>query len=232
MSALLEIIQQLFAALIRQWPELIGTFYGVLLGGLATLGTVRWLRAEERRIREEQDKAFLSVLVEHVNREISKNRDTLHRLVEACAQSPVARLELWDWAATIAGSFASQAHDDLYRTGLQRYLQTPFAEKIQAANGIVFDIRNYVRQARAQHIFNATYREDGEALNASLFAEVRERLPKVEAALEEADRMVEPANLPWTETGEPRLPPSKARRRRFFRRGLRRLAGLRKSTTR
>lgn len=199
MDVLLHVMRALYGALIRQWPDLIGTFYGVLLGGLATLGIVRWQVGEERRAREEHDKEFLSVLVEHVNREVSKNLRILRDLIAALERSEHARLDVWDWAVTIVGSFASQAHDDLYRTGLQRYLPTVQEEEIRTANSIVFDVRNRVRQARAEHIFNANYRSDHQALNDALFTEVREMLPGAELALRQADRMVDPGALPWNE---------------------------------
>lgn len=225
MSILLEILRALYGTLIQQWPDLIGTFYGVLLGGLATLGIVRWQIGEERRTREEHDRAFLSVLVEHVNREISKNLRILRDLTGALARTEHARLDVWDWAVTIVGSFSSQAHDDLYRTGLQRYLPAALEEHIRSANTIVFDVRNRVRQARAEHIFNANYLEEHEELNDALFSEVRRILPEAEASLEEADRAVDPANLPWVETEAPATP----RRLGFLRRALdgvrRRIAG-------
>lgn len=120
MSVVLKILRNLFETILGQWPDLVGTFYGVLLGGLATLAVVRWQIGEERRSREHEDKVFLALLVEHVNREISQNVRVLRDLIAAFGQSAVARIEMWDWAVTIAHSFSQQAHDDLYRTGLQR----------------------------------------------------------------------------------------------------------------
>lgn len=218
MDILLQVLRSLYGQLIQQWPDLIGTFYGVLLGGLATLGIVRWQVGEERRTREEHDKAFLSVLVEHVNREIAKNLRVLRDLVHALGRTDHARLDVWDWAVTIVGSFSSQAHDDLYRTGLQRYLPPELEEEIRSANAIVFDVRNRVRQARAEHIFNANYRDDAEGLNDELFDEVRTMLPGVEMSMERADRAVDPKHLPWVETDE-----DVARRPGLLRRLARRL---------
>lgn len=220
MDILFKVLQQLWSKLLEQWPDLIGTFYGVLLGGLATLGVVRWQVGEERRTREEHDKAFLSVLVEHVNREIAKNLRVLHDLVHALGRTEHARIDVWDWAVTIVGSFSSQAHDDLYRTGLQRYLPSELEEEIRSANAIVFDVRNRVRQARAEHIFNANYRDDAESLNDELFGEVRTMLPGVEVTMERADRAVDPKNLPWvaSEAETPGSPGLLRRIGRFFRR--------------
>lgn len=199
MDVLLHVFRALYGALIGQLPDLIGTFYGVLLGGLATLGIVRWQIGEERRTREQHDKDFLSVLVEHANREVSKNLRILRDLIGALERSTHARLDVWDWAVTIVGSFSSQAHDDLYRTGLQRYLPAALEEEIRNANTIVFDVRNRVRQARAEHIFNANYLADHQRLNDTLFGEVKTMLPGAEVVLEQADRMVDPAHLPWNE---------------------------------
>lgn len=199
MQIVLKILRALYGTLIQQWPDLIGTFYGVLLGGLATLGIVRWQVGEERRTREEHDREFLTVLLEHVNHEIAKNLRILRDLVDALGRSEHARLDVWDWAVTIVGSFSSQAHDDLYRTGLQRFLPPTQDEEIRSANTIVFDVRNRVRQARAEHIFNSNYREDAQELNDRLFGEVREMLPEARESLERADRMVDPALLPWVE---------------------------------
>jgi len=198
----------------------VGTFYGVLLGGLATLAIARWQINEQRRAQEHAERVFLGVLVEHVNREISQNLQIVRDLISAFGQSPKARLEVWDWAVTIVHSFSNQAHDDLYRTGLQRHLPSFFEEEIRRAHGIVFDVRNRVRQARAQHIFNATYRDDGEALNERLYVEIQERIPGALADLEQADRVVEPANLPWVPS-EPAA--SAGRRSGFLRRLVRRL---------
>lgn len=217
MDILLKVLRELYGQLLEQWPDLIGTFYGVLLGGLATLGVVRWQVGEERRTREEHDKAFLSVLVEHVNREIAKNLRVLRDLVHALDRTEHARLDVWDWAVTIVGSFSSQAHDDLYRTGLQRYLPSELEEEIRSANSIVFDVRNRVRQARAEHIFNANYRGDAEALNDELFHEVRTMVPGVEVTMERADRTVDPRNLPWVASED-----EAARRVGLLRRILRR----------
>lgn len=194
----LQILRSLYGGLLEQWPDLIGTFYGVLLGGLATFGIVRWQINEERRNREENDREFLALLVEHVNREIGKNLRVLRDLEHALDQSPEARLEVWDWAVTIVGSFSSQAHDDLYRTGLQRYLPSEFEEEIRNANAIVFDIRNRARQARAHHTFNQTYRPESRDLNAALFADVKSTLAGADVSLARADRIIDPDNLPWT----------------------------------
>ncbi|MEJ2153136.1 MAG: hypothetical protein P8Y29_09360 [Gemmatimonadota bacterium] len=161
MSILLEILRSFLGTLVRQWPELVSTFYGVLLGGLAALAVVKWQLGEERKTREGHDKEFLTFLVEHVNREITKNTRTLEDLIEACQQSTEARIEIWDWAATIVGAFTTEAHNDLYRTGLQRYLPSSFEEQIRRGNTIAIDIGNQIRQARAQHIFNDRYRDDG-----------------------------------------------------------------------
>jgi hypothetical protein len=181
---------------------------------------VRWQLREERKAHERTDKEFLGVLVEHVDREIAKNLRTFRDLVYAFGQGDVPGLELWDWAVTIAGSFTSQAHDDLYRTGLQRYLPPEFEEEIRMANGIVFDTAHRIRQARAQHIFNAAYRDDPSALNHQLLAEVRGLLPGWIAGLEQADADVEPRRLPWMQGPVPR----RARaRRRLLRRKLGRL---------
>lgn len=199
MDVVVHILRALYGSLIRQWPDLIGTFYGVLLGGLATLGIVRWQVGEERRSREEHNRAFLTVLVEHVNREISKNLRILRDLIDALDRTEHARLDVWDWAVTIVGSFTSQAHDDLYRTGLQRYLPTVVEEEVRTANAIIFDVRNRVTQARAEHIFHANYRDDSGARNDELFAEVRAILPGAELALRQSDRIVEPGALPWNE---------------------------------
>ncbi|MDX1623807.1 MAG: hypothetical protein R3199_07480 [Gemmatimonadota bacterium] len=204
MSVLLDILRALYGTLIQQWPDLIGTFYGVLLGGLATLGVVRWQVGEERRTKEEHDKEFLAVLVEHVNREISKNLRVLKDLEGALQRTRRARLDVWDWAVTIVTSFTSQAHDDLYRTGLQRYLPSVIEEEIRNANSIIFDVRNRVRQARAEHIFNANHVEDHEARNDGLFEEVRSMLPGAVMSLDQADRMVDPRHLPWIEIEEER----------------------------
>ncbi len=197
MNILLQVMREIWGQLLEQWPDLVGTFYGVLLGGLATLAVVRWQVGEERRTREEHDKEFLSVLVEHVNREIAKNLRVLHDLINALGRTEHARLDVWEWAVTIVGSFSSQAHDDLYRTGLQRYLPPALEEEIRAANSIVFDVRNRVRQARAEHTFNSSFREDPRELNDRLFHEVREMLPGAEVAMDRADRVVDPTNLPW-----------------------------------
>lgn len=219
MDILLKVLTFLYGELIEQWPDLIGTFYGVLLGGLATLGIVRWQVGEERRTREEHDKEFLSVLVQHVNREIANNLRVLRDLVHALDRTEHARLDVWDWAVTIVGSFSSQAHDDLYRTGLQRFLPGALEEEIRGANSVVFEVRNRVRQARAEHIFNANYRDDAEALNDALFDEVRAMLPGAEVAMERADRVVEPVNLPWgrsaAEAGEKRRGPVRSLLRRL-----------------
>jgi len=223
MSVVLKILRNLFENVLGQWPDLVGTFYGVLLGGLATLAVVRWQIGEERRSREHEDKVFLALLVEHVNREISQNVRVLKDLISAFSQSAVARIEMWDWAVTIAHSFSHQAHDDLYRTGLQRYLPTFFEEAIREAHASVFDVVNRVRQARARHIFNSSYREDGERLNEDLYADTQARLPSVLAALQEADRVVDPANLPWTPAGE--APPSRRSRRGRMRRAFGRAKG-------
>lgn len=220
MDTILNILRGLVGALIRQWPDLVGTFYGVLLGGLATLGIVRWQLTEERKAREVHDKEFLAVLVEHVDREITKNLRTLRDLVAAFAQASTARLELWDWVVTIAGSFSTQAHDDLYRTGLQRYLPTEFEEEIRSASSIVFEVAHRTRQARAHHLFNAAYREDGEALNQALLEDVRGLLPGWLEGLEQADRLVAPRRLPWMQGPAPRRTRA---RRRLFRRKIGRL---------
>lgn len=197
MSVVVKVIRSFFETVLAQWPDLVGTFYGVLLGGLATLAIVRWQIAEGHRTREHDDKVFLGLLVEHVNREISQNVRVLRDLMAALSQSDVARTEMWDWAVTIAHSFSQQAHDDLYRTGLQRYLPSFFEEAIREAHAGVFEVMNRVRQARARHIFNASYRDDGAALNEELYAETQALLPALLAALEEADRVVDRANLPW-----------------------------------
>ena len=201
MDVILHVFRALYGALIQEWSNLVGTFYGVLLGGLATLGIVRWQVGEERRAREEHDREFLAVLVEHVNREISNNLRVLRDLITALEKSDHARLDVWDWAVTIVLSFSSQAHDDLYRTGLQRYLPSALEEEIRNAHSIVFDVRNRVRQARAEHIFNSNYRDDSTELNDGLFQEVRVMLPGAEHALGEADRRVAPEALPWKEAG-------------------------------
>lgn len=220
MDIVLKVLRSLYGELIEQWPDLIGTFYGVLLGGLATLGIVRWQVGEERRTREEHDKAFLSVLVEHVNREIAKNLRVVRDLIHALGRTEHARLDVWDWAVTIVGSFSSQAHDDLYRTGLQRFLPAELEEEIRNANSLVFDVRNRVRQARAEHIFNVNYRDDAEALNDELFDEVRAMLPGAEVAMERSDRVVDPGNLPWAQSAAERKK-KRAGRIRSLLRGLR-----------
>lgn len=202
MDILLTVLRELYGQLLEQWPDLVGTFYGVLLGGLATLAVVRWQVGEERRTREEHDKEFLSVLVEHVNREIAKNLRVLHDLIHALGRTDHARLDVWEWAVTIVVSFSSQAHDDLYRTGLQRYLPPVLEEEIRNANSVVFDVRNRVRQARAEHTFNSNFREDASELNDRLFEEVRDMLPGAELAMDRADRVVDPANLPWRQEAE------------------------------
>jgi hypothetical protein len=230
MDAILNILRSLAGALVRQWPDLVGTFYGVLLGGLATLGIVRWQIGEERKARERMDKEFLALLVEHVNREIAKNLRTLRDLAAAFGQAEVPRLEMWDWAVTIAGSFASQAYDDLYRTGLQRYLPPDFEEEIRTANTIVFDVRHRVRQARARHIFNAAYRQDAGALNEALLAEVRDLLPMWLKGLEHADRAVAPQRLPWIAV--PLARKVRVRRKGVVGGGLRKLASLRRGIRR
>jgi hypothetical protein len=225
-DAILHILRSLAGSLLRQWPDLIGTFYGVLLGGLATLGIVRWQLAEERRSRERLDKEFLAGLVEHVNREIAKNLRTLRDLVAAAGQSRHARLDLWDWMATIVGSFTSQAHDDLYRTGLQHYLPSQIEEEIRNAHSIVFDVRHRVRQVRAQHIFNTAYSGDDEA-NDLLFDEVKSLLPGWLAGLEQADRVVAPRRLPWVQAAAaPRK--ARVRRRGVLGGGLRKIARFRR----
>lgn len=208
MNTLVQIFLDVWRQLLEQWPDLVGTFYGVLLGGLATLAVVRWQVGEERRTREEHDKEFLSVLVEHVNREIAKNLRVLHDLIHALGRTEHARLDVWEWAVTIVVSFSSQAHDDLYRTGLQRYLPPTLEEEIRNANSVVFDVRNRVRQARAEHTFNSNFREDARELNDRLFGEVRDMLPGAEMTMERADRVVDPANLPWRQEAEEK---SKAR---------------------
>ena len=223
MSVVLKILRNLFETILGQWPDLVGTFYGVLLGGLATLAVVRWQIGEERRSREHEDKVFLALLVEHVNREISQNVRVLKDLIDAFGQSAGARLEMWDWAVTIAHSFSQQAHDDLYRTGLQRYLPTFFEEAIREAHANVFDVMNRVRQARARHIFNSIYREGGEALNEELYADTQARLPGALAALQEADRIVDSSNLPWTHADAPGL--KRGSRRGLMRRALGRMRG-------
>jgi hypothetical protein len=216
LDAILHILRGLAGALLRQWPDLVGTFYGVLLGGLATLGIVRWQINEERKARERHEREFVSVLVEHVNREIAKNLRTFRDLVGAFEQAHVPRLELWDWVVTIAGSFSSQAHDDLYRTGFQRYLPTDFEEEIRGANTIAFDVAHRVRQARAQHLFNEAYRDDAARLNEQLMRDVRQLLPDWLAGLDRADRSVDPARLPWMQPPAPRR--MRARRRLLRRR--------------
>lgn len=223
MSAILHILREMAGALLRQSPDLIATFYGVLLGGLATLGIVRWQLNEERRSREGHDKEFLVLLVEHVNREIAKNLRTFRELIAAAGQSDVPRTEMWDWVVTIAGSFASQAHDDLYRTGLQRYLPGDFEEQIRSANAIVFDAAHRVRQARAEHIFNAAYRDDERQLNEKLLVEVRSLLPRWLDGLETADRAVSPTKLPWMQVQPARRKRARRRllRKRLFRLGRR-----------
>jgi hypothetical protein len=197
MSVVAKLLRSFFETVLAQWPDLVGTFYGVLLGGLATLAIVRWQIAEGHRTREHDDKVFLALLVEHVNREISQNVRVLRDLMSALEQSAVARTEMWDWAVTISHSFSQQAHDDLYRTGLQRYLPTFFEEAIREAHAAVFEVMNRVRQARARHIFNASYRDDAAELNEALYAETRELLPSLLAPLQEADRVVDRSNLPW-----------------------------------
>ena len=226
MDAILNILRSLASALLGQWADLVGTFYGVLLGGLATLGIVRWQIGEERKARERHEKEFLGVLIEHVNREIAKNLRTFRDLIGAFDQADVPRIEIWDWVVTIAGSFASQAHDDLYRTGFQRYLPSEFEEEIRNANAIVFDAAHLVRQARAHHLFNAAYREDADLLNEGLLAEVRALLPGWLGGLEAADLAVSPARLPWMQPPTRRV---RAHRRLFprwlGRRGRRGLPG-------
>ncbi|CAN5799525.1 hypothetical protein BH20GEM1_BH20GEM1_23090 [soil metagenome] len=202
MSVLVKLLRNLFETTLAQWPDLVGTFYGVLLGGLATLAVVRWQISEGHRSREDQDKVFLTLLVEHVNREISQNLRVLKDLTAAFGQSAVARIEMWDWAVTISHSFSHQAHDDLYRTGLQRYLPPFLEEAIREANAAAFEVVNRVRQARARHIFNATYRDEGPELNDALYAETRALLPTIVTALEEADRTVDRSNLPWSSGGK------------------------------
>jgi hypothetical protein len=225
MSILLEILRSFLGTLVRQWPELVSTFYGVLLGGLAALAVVKWQLGEERKTREGHDKEFLTFLVEHVNREITKNTRTLDDLIEACQQSVEARIEIWDWATTIVGAFTTEAHNDLYRTGLQRYLPVSFEEQIRRGNTIAIDIGNQIRQARAQHIFNDRYRDDGQVLNDTLFAGVKATLPSARAALIESDNVVSPANLPWTQR---ELTQKQLRRRATWRRRLGRLRPHRK----
>jgi len=219
MSVVVKVIRSFFETVLAQWPDLVGTFYGVLLGGLATLAIVRWQIAEGHRTREHDDKVFLALLVEHVNREISQNVRVLRDLMSALSQSDVARTEMWDWAVTIAHSFSQQAHDDLYRTGLQRYLPSFFEEAIREAHAGVFEVMNRVRQARARHIFNASYRDDGAVLNEELYAETQALLPTLLAALEEADRVVDRTNLPWfsAQGATPRVP-GRGRIRRIARR--------------
>lgn len=197
MSALLRILQRLFQSLLAQWPDLLGTFYGVLLGGLATFAVVRWQLGEERKTRRWEDRQFLGVLIEHVNGEISRNVRVVDDLIRAFGSSDRPRLEVWDWAVTIVMSFSNQAHDDLYRTGLQRHLPAYFDDAIREAHSTVFDVKNRVRQARAQHIFNSTYVEDGEVRNEALYEDVRRMLPGALESLREADETVDPANLPW-----------------------------------
>jgi hypothetical protein len=197
MSVVIQVLRNLFETILGQWPDLVGTFYGVLLGGLATLAVVRWQISEGHRSREHQDKVFLTLLVEHVNREISQNVRVLKDLIIAFEQSAVARIEMWDWAVTISYSFSHQAHDDLYRTGLQRYLPPLLEEAIREANAAVFEVVNRVRQARARHIFHATYRDDGPERNEALYAETQALLPAILTSLEEADRAVDGSNLPW-----------------------------------
>jgi len=222
LDTILHILRSLAGALLRQWPDLVGTFYGVLLGGLATLGIVRWQLTEEKKSRERHEKEFLIVLIEHVNREISKNLRTFQDLISAFEQANVPRLELWDWVVTIASSFSSQAHDDLYRTGLQRYVPSDFEEEIRAANAIVFDVAHRVRQARAQHLFNAAYRDDAGVLNERHLSEVRSLLPEWRDGLQRADSAVDPAKLPWVQPAAPRR---KRARRRLFKRRIGRLVG-------
>jgi hypothetical protein len=219
MSVVVKVIRSFFETVLAQWPDLVGTFYGVLLGGLATLAIVRWQIAEGHRTREHDDKVFLALLVEHVNREISQNVRVLRDLMSALSQSDVARTEMWDWAVTIAHSFSQQAHDDLYRTGLQRYLPSFFEEAIREAHAGVFEVMNRVRQARARHIFNASYRDDGAVLNEELYAETQALLPTLLAALEEADRVVDRTNLPWfSAQGATPRDPGRGRIRRIARR--------------
>lgn len=197
MSALFRLLQRLFESLLAQWPDLIGTFYGVLLGGLATFAVVRWQIGEERKTREHQDREFLEVLIEHVNGEISRNVRVVDDLIGAFESSDRPRLEVWDWAVTIVLSFSNQAHDDLYRTGLQRHLPPFFDEAIREAHATVFDVKNRVRQSRAHHIFNATYVEDGDQRNERLYEEIRHILPDALETLRQSDTVVDPANLPW-----------------------------------
>lgn len=220
MSILVEILRSLARTLFAELPQLVSTFYGVLLGGLATLAVVRWQIREERRTREEREKEFLAVLVEHVNHEMTKNARTLAELIEACGKSQAARLEVWDWARTIVGSFSTEAHDDLYRTGLQRYLPASFDEEIKAGAATVLDIRNRLRQARAEHLFNAAYRDDGERINDELFAEVKAGLPAALERLRQADEVVDRRNLPWVGR---ELSQRQLRRRASWRRRVRRL---------
>lgn len=218
MSILLEILRSLIGTLVRQWPELVSTFYGVLLGGMATLAVVRWQIGEERRTRSRHDQEFLSVLVEHVNREITKNIHIVEDLIDACGRSGVARIEAWDWAATIVGSLSNEAHNDLYRTGLQRYLPDTIKEEIRRANTTVIDLRNRVFQARAEYIFNDRYREDGEGINNRVFDEVKASLPETRERLVASDGVVEPRNLPWVES---RTDAPERKKRRPLRRFLR-----------
>ena len=216
MDAILHILRGLAGALIRQWPDLVGTFYGVLLGGLATLGIVRWQLGEERKARERHEREFLTLLIEHVNRETAKNLRTFRELMRAFDQARVPRLELWDWVVTIAGAFSGQAHDDLYRTGFQRYLPTDFEVEIRNANAIAFDVAHRVRQARAQHLFNEAYRDDASRLNADLLREVGLLLPAWQTGLDRADRVVDPRRLPWMQVAPARR--MRARKRLFRRR--------------
>lgn len=224
MSVVIKVLRNLFEDLLAQWPDLVGTFYGVLLGGLATLAVVRWQISEGHRSREHQDKVFLTLLVEHVNREISQNVRVLKDLIGAFEQSAVARIEMWDWAVTISHSFSHQAHDDLYRTGLQRYLPGFLEAAIREANAAVFEVANRVRQARARHIFHATYRDDGPQRNEALYVETRALLPAILVSLEEADEVVDGSNLPWNQAaGSPRV----LRGRGRLRGAIRRLRGRR-----
>ncbi len=126
MDTILHILRSLAGALIRQWPDLVGTFYGVLLGGLATLGIVRWQLNEERKGRERHEREFLTLLVEHVNREIAKNLRTFRDLMRAFEQasvppSPARRTTIaFDVAHRVRQARAKHVFNEAYRDNAPR----------------------------------------------------------------------------------------------------------------
>jgi hypothetical protein len=80
MWVVIKVLRNLFETILAQWP-----------GDLATLAVVRWQISEGHRSREHQDKVFLTLLVEHVNREIGQNVRVLKDLPSSKSSTASAR---------------------------------------------------------------------------------------------------------------------------------------------